>query len=104
MTASLVRQNTLLSRDPDGRAASSSNSFDVCGSVCRIRDKTRAVPLSSRGRRDLRDHPSCGSHGGLNRRPGLERPGAWQPPRCVRFRPGQPSEIVRLHIDIEGAY
>lgn len=100
----LFRSMPPLNRDLDGRGASSSNSFGVCGSVCRIRDRTRAVLLSSRGRRDLRGHPNCGSHGGLNRRPGFERPAAWQPPRCVRLAPGQPSEIVRLRIDIEDAY
>jgi hypothetical protein len=93
-----------LNRDLDGRGASSNNPFGVCGSVCRIRDNFRDVRSGNRGRRDLRGHPSCGSHGGLNRRPGLERPGVWQPKLCTRLPPGQPSEIVRLRVDIEGAY
>ena len=96
---------SLLNRDLDDCGATSSNSSALCGATCHTGDSPRAAAPSSLDRRDLRAHPSCGSHGDASRRfgPG-RRLVAVQRPRSVCLPSAQPLRIVHLRIDVRGAY
>src|SRR6202041_2829904 len=103
---SLVQRDSFLNRDLDGCGASSSNSLVVSCSVYRRYDNSRAAHSPSLGRRGLRGHPNCGSHGDSSRRLGPERrlPAVLQQTRRIRLPQGQRSEIARLYIDVDDAY
>jgi hypothetical protein len=102
----LGKRNTFLNHDLDGCGASSSNAADVCASVCRTRDNSRAVRSGSLGRRVLRGHPSCDNPCGLYRRLGAEHllPAVLQQLRWCHLPQGQRSRTAKRCNRVRGAY
>ena len=58
------RRAPFVNRCLDDCGANSSSAAALCSAAYCTHDKSCAAPPGNAGRRDLRDRPSCGSHGG----------------------------------------
>jgi hypothetical protein len=101
----ISQQNPLSAPNPDGCAASSSNSSALYGWRARIRDRAGDCPPSTLPTRDARGHPSCDNRGGPSHRRVPERPllAAQARPSLTQALPKRQSKKAQRHNDVYDA-